>query len=252
MTMNIKQYLPFYKNYVGAMSRVSALEMAFSIMLDSPRFVLSETSGFNAQAHRKKIFLDIMATFSPDVIVETGTFIGDTTGYLATTTQTRIFTCEANRTFLSLAKSRLNGLPGIHYTLGDSRQFLRTLFSSELSPSKLSKPVFFYLDAHWHDDLPLGDEIDIIGQNLKEFVIMVDDFEVPGDAGYGWDNYGGKKALSLGMFKDCFQRSKLVPFFPSLPAPQETGGKRGCVVLAPQGSISDKLRDLKSLRMSQQ
>jgi hypothetical protein len=249
--MNPKQFLPFYKQYVAAMSRVSALEMAFSMMLESPRFVLSETSGFNAQAHRKRIFLDLKAAFDPEVIVETGTFIGDTTGYLATTTQTRIFTCEANRTFLSLAKSRLTGLPGIHFTLGDSRQFLRTLFAAELSAAGISQPVFFYLDAHWHEDLPLNDEIRIIGENLKEFVIMVDDFQVPGDPGYGWDNYGKKKALDLATFQDCFQQSRLVSFFPSLPAAQETGGKRGCVVLAPQGRISDKVREFKSLRLGQ-
>jgi len=234
------------------MSRVSALEMAFSLMLESPRFVPSEAAGFNAQLHRKKIFSDLMAAFNFEVIVETGTFIGNTTGYLTTTTQARIFTCEANRTFLSLAKSRLSGLANIHFTQGDSRQFLRTLFASELLPAKLSKPVFFYLDAHWHDDLPLGDEIQIIAENLKDFVIMVDDFQVPNEPGYGWDDYGGKNVLNLTTFQSCFRQWKLLPFFPSLPAPQETGGRRGCVALAPEGRMSDKLRECKSLRIAQE
>ena len=249
--MNLKWYLPFYKKYVAAMSRVSALEMVFALMLESPRFIPSDKTGFNAQMHRKKIFLDLMAAFNPEIIVETGTFIGDTTGYMRTVTKARIFTCEANRTFQTLAKSRLSDLSGINFTLGDSRQFLRTLFASELSPAGISKPVFFYLDAHWHEDLPLNDEIKIIGENLKEFVILVDDFEVPGDPGYGWDNYGKNKALDLATFNGCFQQSNLVPFFPSLPAAQETGVRRGCVVLVPQGRMSDKVRELKSLRMSQ-
>jgi len=247
----LKWHLPFYKNYVAAMARVSALEMVFSLMLESPRFVASDTAGFNAQLHRKRIFLDLMAAFEFEVVVETGTFIGDTTGYLATTTQAQIFTCEANRTFQSLAKSRLNGLPNIHFTMGDSRQFLRGLFASELSPARFSRPVFFYLDAHWHNDLPLNDEIQIISENLKEFVILVDDFQVPGEPGYGWDDYGGKKALNLATFNGCFQQWKLHPFFPSLPAAQETGGRRGCAVLAPQGRMSDQLRKIQSIRSAQ-
>jgi hypothetical protein len=249
--MNAKRFLPFYRNYVAAMSRVSALEMAFSLMLDSPRFVPGETAGFNAQRHRKKVFVDLLGAFNFAEIVETGTFVGDTTGYLATTAPARVFTCETSPTFLSLARSRLNGLPHIRFTLGDSRQFLRSLFADELAPARLSNPVFFYLDAHWEDDLPLADEIGIIAQNLKEYVIMVDDFQVPGDPGYGWDDYGGKKALNLATFKPCFDQWKLLPFFPNLPAPQETGLRRGCVVLAPRGRIGEKLAGLASLRVCQ-
>jgi hypothetical protein len=246
-TMKLKLLIPFYKNYVAAMSRVSALEMAFSIMLENPRFVASDTVGFNAQMHRKRIFLDLMAASGCEVIVETGTFIGDTTGYLATTTNAKIFTCEANRTFYSLAKSRLTGFPNIQFTHGDSRQFLRTLVESDLSSARYSKPVFFYLDAHWHEDLPLWDEVDIIAKNVKEFVILVDDFQVPGDPGYQYDNYGPKKSLDLETFADCFRQSDVAPFFPSLPASQETGSKRGCVVLTRHGLLSEKLQQLESL-----
>ena len=32
------RFIPFYRRYVAAMSRISALEMAFALMLDSPRY----------------------------------------------------------------------------------------------------------------------------------------------------------------------------------------------------------------------
>lgn len=36
--MNIKYLIPFYKNYVMAMSRLSALEMAFGYVLKNPEY----------------------------------------------------------------------------------------------------------------------------------------------------------------------------------------------------------------------
>ena len=61
--------------------------------------------------------------------------------------------------------------------------------------------VFFYLDAHWNDDLPLADEIDIIFSRCPWAVVMIDDFEVPSDPGYQFDDYGPGKALVLGYIR---------------------------------------------------
>jgi hypothetical protein len=51
--------------------------------------------------------------------------------------------------------------------------------------------VFFYLDAHRYEDLPLRDEIRIVTRHWSEVAIMVDDFEVPNDSDYRFDDYGG-------------------------------------------------------------
>jgi hypothetical protein len=45
-------------------------------------------------------------------------------------------------------------------------------------------PLFFYLDAHWNEDLPLAEEIDLIFSRSPCAVVMIDDFEVPGDPGF--------------------------------------------------------------------
>ena len=55
------------------------------------------------------------------------------------------------------------------------------------------KKILFYLDAHSDDDYPLQDEIKYIVENYKNFILLIDDFQVPEDDGYGYDSYRGKK-----------------------------------------------------------
>ena len=240
--------LPLVRNYVAAMSRVAALESAFALMLESPRYVASEATGFNGQAHRKRMFRELVDACGFNRLIETGTYIGDTTAFMATTTGLPVHTCEANRTFQALARSRVQGINGIQFHSGDSRQCLRELLAAPASQAWLGQPLFFYLDAHWHADLPLVEEIALISSHAKDFVILIDDFRVEGDAGYGYDNYGGDRSLELSTLRTVIDRYRLRSFFPSLPSAQETGGRRGSVVLCPSGPTAARLEALPSLR----
>ncbi len=56
--------------------------------------------------------------------------------------------------------------------------------------------VFIYLDAHWEDDLPLAEELRIIAGAWRSAVVMIDDFQVSDDDGYGFDDFGPGKALT--------------------------------------------------------
>lgn len=239
---------PLVRNYVAAMSRVSALETAFTIMLENPRYVASDAAGFNGQQHRKRIFRELVEACMFERLVETGTYIGDTTAFIATTTGLPVHTCEANCTFQALARSRLAGIPGIHFHSGDSRQCLRSLLGDPASRDWLQRPLFFYLDAHWHADLPLVEEIALIASYAKDFVIMIDDFKVEGDPGYGYDNYGRGKSLELSTLRPVIGRFSLVAYFPSLASANESGSRRGSVVLCPAGPVSARLDTLTSLR----
>jgi hypothetical protein len=53
---------------------------------------------------------------------------------------------------------------------------------------------------------------------------------VPGDSGYAFDDYGIGKCLSLRDFP-FHKDSRICTYFPSRPASQESGIRRGCVVL---------------------
>ena len=200
--------------------------------------------GLNGQKHRKKIFRELVNACAFDAIVETGTFKGDSAGYMAQTADLPVYTTEVNARFSLLARIRLRSVPGVNFFLGDSRKFLQRL------PTILndrSKRLFFYLDAHWYADLPLEGELDIIAKDWEWFVIMIDDFQVPGDEGYGYDSYGEGQTLTFERFAGVFRQHRLVPFFPNLPSRQETGIKRGCAVLAREPEMVEILARIPSL-----
>jgi hypothetical protein len=107
----------------------------------------------------------------------------------------------------------------------DSRQFLRDLAER---PESRHETAFFYLDAHGNSDLPLRDELLIVTRTWRNAVVMIDDFQVPGDPGYQFDDYGPGKALTLSYLPE-------MPgwriYFPAARSTEEWGS-RGCVVLA--------------------
>ena len=226
--------------------RLSALETAVDCLIKSPKYVASDEVGFNGQMHRKRIFRDLLSVFGFDAILETGSWIGNTTGYMAETSNLPVYTTELNERFYSLAKSRLSGIDNITFELSDARDFLRKMAASDLAGKKL----FIYLDAHWYEDLPLEEEIRIICSSFEDFVIMVDDFEVPGDKGYGYDDYGGSKSLTLRQFSRLFRSLDLVALFPSLPSSEESGYKRGCVVLVKGQQMGKRAAGLDSLSLA--
>jgi len=153
---------------------------------------------------------------------------------------------EIDPTLYAAARFRLAGFPGVELELGDSRRFISSLNDRGLSRER----TFFYLDAHHFASVPLRDEIAQIAGDWSEFVAMIDDFQVPGDDGYGFDSYGDVGSLSLPYVADCLSEHDLAAFFPSASSAEETGQKRGCVVICRRGEATDRLRKLSSLRES--
>jgi hypothetical protein len=180
-------------------------------------------AAFNGQERRAEIFGDVIEALGPEATVETGTWLGDTTGYMAEVSGLPVYSCESEPRFHAIAQMRLADVEGVHLSLSDSRAFLH-----EMADRLAGQSVFFYLDAHWYDDLPLWDELDIITTRWEKFAVMVDDFQVPGDPGYGFDDYGEGKVLSQDRLP-----AALVAHVPSAPSHTETGKRRGSVVLAP-------------------
>jgi hypothetical protein len=113
----------------------------------------------------------------------------------------------------------------------DSRIFLRWLLANPAIPKE---HVLFYLDAHWGDDLPLMEELTIIAPNWSESAIVIDDFQVPGDSGYGFDDYGQQGRLTVDFLPELAGWGAL---YPSAASAIETGGRRGYVVLYPLGAF---------------
>jgi hypothetical protein len=77
---------------------------------------------------------------------------------------------------------------------------------------------------------------------------MIDDFQIPGDSGYGYDDYGPDHSLTM----DYLSQLTLYPkwyFFPVIHSSLETGKKRGCIVITNSNSIKDHLSKLDTLRI---
>lgn len=192
---------------------------------------------------RIEVVDECFRVFNPDVTVETGTYLGATTGFLARRYGVEVYSCEAVARHHYAAQRMLRQTQGVHLYHGDSRSFLKEIAAR---PGFASRNVFFYLDAHWEEDLPLAEEIQIIASHWRNYLILIDDFRVPGDSGYGFGQYSPTKKLDLEYIAPVVDQCNLATFFPRAKSTTETGRKRGCVVLAPK-TLAQKVSTCASL-----
>lgn len=141
----------------------------------------------------KSLMDEIVQNWDATAFVETGTFVGDTAKYVALRyPNVKVFTCEINKRWLKLAKRFCEGISNIEFFQGQSPEFLDGLRDF----LKGERPIF-WLDAHWGDYWPLVGETKLIS-SLPRYVIMIDDFEVPGRPRFHYDVYNGvKNSLQL-------------------------------------------------------
>lgn len=203
--------------------------------------VRAEPRPFNGQEGRKALFESLCEAMEPTRFVETGAYLGDTAGWVCRDPDgPSVWTCDTDERLVTLVSKRF---PGLRVVEADARSFLAELIRSKVCTFR----AFFYLDAHWGQDLPVATELELIAAHCSEFVVMVDDFEVPGDEGYGFDDYGDGLSLTLKDLGATFERLGLTAYFPTLPSDRETGSRRGCVVLC-RADLTDKLDQLACLR----
>jgi len=217
--------------------RLTNLETLILALLDSPTYLASNDVGFNGQQFRKTIFKKLLCSYPFQTMVETGTCLGNTTGYMAEISGLPVWSAELDPRFAALARKRLVRFSNVRIENIDSRAFLRDLVDINLHQTF----TFFYLDAHWNDDLPLREEVEFIAKKWSKFVIMVDDFAVPGDPGYKYDYYGLGMNLTPRYLNETLRRLDLIACYPLLSSDEESGAKRGCVVLTRNGGLANTL-----------
>jgi hypothetical protein len=131
---------------VGAAKLLGEKNVGYLDYFLSPNLKESWEGPFNGQHCRQRIFSDLMTRVAFKAIVETGTFRGTTTEFLATF-GLPVYTVEVNARFYGYSALRLfRQRHNIHRYQGDSLTFLRGLAYNESFPKS---KVFFYLDAHW-------------------------------------------------------------------------------------------------------
>lgn len=199
---------------------------------------------FNGQHFRRKMVEEVIHAIKPTFVVETGTYKGATTECLAKLTSVPIHTIEHERRFYGFSLMRLRHFPHVHPHNGDSRLVLARLLRTGVLPKTTG---LFYLDAHGDSDLPLQGELELIFRTWESALILIDDFEVPGDPGYHFDDYGPGKTLTLDYIHPMHRAYGFEVWFPECSSEQESGSRRGCALLA-RGSVCDTLGRLNSMR----
>ena len=210
----------------------------------SPRFTFGLTGPFNGQRMRVAAVRAMFARVPFSAVIETGTFRALTTVFLRELTEAPIATIEVNRGYFEYSRRRLRDKSAVYQFLGHSPAVLAQLAADA---AWTAGPTFFYLDAHWHDDLPLVDELRQIKPAWRDFVALVDDFRVDDDPGYAYDDYGPGKSLQLGLLAHPFLADLRV-YWPAAPATSESGLRQGYVALATAGAMADALASVSELR----
>jgi tetratricopeptide (TPR) repeat protein len=210
----------------------------FQAFLNSPFF-----GPFNGQQQRQAMFCELAEAIQPQTIFETGTYRGTSTDFMARHSTAHVFTCELHANFFRFSAARFRAAPNVTVVHLDSRSFVRQYVPRFAGAA----PSLFYLDAHWHkDDLPLLEELRLVFEYAPRAVILIDDFQVWDDPGYSFDDYGPARRLTLDYLAPLGSFGPRY-FFP-LGADQETGLRRGCIVLTIDAELASRIAQLGRLR----
>lgn len=201
--------------------------------LRQPSLASSWGGPLNGQRGRQAIVRELCRVTQFDAVVETGTFRGTTTQFLADVSGAVVYSIEANERYYWYAVKRLRDRD-VHLILGDSRVAVGDLAGR----IPASKQCLFYLDAHWGPGLPLADELAAIRDNWPASTVIIDDFKVPFDEGYGYDDYGPGSVLDETLLEAAAMHGWRLGY-PVLDSREETGASRGAAILIGPRSALD-------------
>ena len=144
----------------------------------TPIYMSDHGGPFGFDVHHALEVDYLIKSYGCDAIIETGTFFGDTTLYLAEMyPDLPVHSCEINSSFYEISKQRLANNSNV--TLHNE--------SSEKDLKKLNKKFnlpFIYLDAHWYNpvNFPLAKEL----KSIKRAIVCVGDFFIGRGSGQGF------------------------------------------------------------------
>lgn len=143
-------------------------------------------SAFNGDAIEQELVKLLVPVMGIDHIIETGTFLGHTTTFLARSFPSLpIETVEIDEKFVARARRNLGACHNVTIHHADSAVLL-----SDRAGSYAAGNPLFYLDAHWDPELPLASELAAI-MALARAALIIDDFKVPGRPDYAFAVAGG-------------------------------------------------------------
>jgi predicted O-methyltransferase YrrM len=177
----------------------------------------------------------LLDEFQPDAVIETGTFLGLTTRFLAKS-GLPVYSAEIKPEYYHIAKLNVRQHPNVNLVCGDSVDMLEHL---SRNGDSIRRP-FAYLDAHWWDQLPLSDEVSLVLDRWSDALLLIEDCRVPGDPGYQYDIYDGVPltAETLPLPNDA------IAAYPRASARDERGARTGTLYVGHGPAASGAMQKL--------
>lgn len=128
-------------------------------------------------AYKRRVIRDLAKKKNIKVLIETGTFLGETPIQL-NKDFSKIHTIELEPRLYAQAKTHLAPLANVHVWKGNSAQVLKKILPT------IDQPILFWLDAHFSggftarglfSDTPIEQELKTIISRNKADVILIDD-----------------------------------------------------------------------------
>jgi len=133
--------------------------------------------------------INVINDCSKDAVqfIETGTNVGSTLHYIASNfPEIKCYSCEPHLKSFEFAKSKVEHFSNVTIENIVSPDFFYKIGSKEL----FKKTAIFWLDSHGHGfRWPLKEEVAYITNNFNDGYLFIDDFKVPNQPHFGFDEY---------------------------------------------------------------
>lgn len=161
----------------------------------------------NVGFHGDEYLIKVIDECCKDVtqFVETGTNVGSTLHYFALKYQNiQCFSCEPHLESYALAKSKINNLNNVIIKNIISPDFLHQCLSEKM----YAKNTVFWLDSHGYGfTWPLKEEIEFITDKFETGYIFIDDFKVPDQLQFAYDEYDNQ-VCDWDFIKDSLKQKR--------------------------------------------
>jgi hypothetical protein len=165
-------------------SPLSSWVIGLKDRLDYARWRRANIPGSTCPLQKRYALLSLLRTHKLNLVVETGTFLGDTATFLSGH-GCDVITIELDPKLAALARLRFRGNRHVQLIEGNSGTRLPAVVA------ELKRPALFYLDAHYsgpgtgkgESETPISAEIDLVLQRAPAgSVVAIDDARCFGTA----------------------------------------------------------------------
>lgn len=148
---------------------------------------------FSGDEWIKQEFLNIRNQYNISTVIETGTYKGDTTAWLAENFK-NVITIEVKEEYYNLG-SWLQKYKNLIRLNTPSQNVLCDLLSL------LKEPTLLFLDAHWEEECATPKELEVIARSFNKPFIVIHDVENPRYPEMQFDTYPNFKYNINSMIK---------------------------------------------------